>query len=53
MPLATQHLQITQSNVGVGAAVLGAAMLAIHHALSPARVDVMLSQLAAEASRAS
>ncbi len=53
MPLATQHLQITQSTVGVGAAVRGAGMLAIHHALSPARIDAMLSSLTAEASRAS
>ena len=35
------------------AAVLGAGMLAVHHALSPARVEVMLSSLASETSRAS
>jgi glucokinase len=45
MPLATQHLQITQSSVGPDAAVLGASMLAIHHALSPARVDAMVLDL--------
>jgi predicted NBD/HSP70 family sugar kinase len=45
MPLATQHLQITQSTAGPDAAVLGASMLAIHHALSPARVDAMVLDL--------
>jgi len=42
-PLATQHLHITQSGVGPQAAVVGAAMLAIHHALSPERVDAMVT----------
>jgi glucokinase len=46
MPLATQHLQITQSSAGVNAAVLGASMLAIHHALSPAVVEAMVSRQA-------
>ncbi|WP_104163885.1 ROK family transcriptional regulator [Cryobacterium sp. N22] len=45
MPLATQHLQITQSGAGPNAAVIGASMLAIHHALSPARVDAMVLEL--------
>ncbi|TFC02454.1 ROK family protein [Cryobacterium adonitolivorans] len=45
MPLATQHLQITQSGAGPDAAVIGASMLAIHHALSPARVDAMVLEL--------
>jgi len=45
MPLATQHLQITQSGAGLDAAVIGASMLAIHHALSPARVDAMVLDL--------
>jgi predicted NBD/HSP70 family sugar kinase len=35
MPLATEHLQIVQSAAAENAAVLGASMLAIHHALSP------------------
>jgi predicted NBD/HSP70 family sugar kinase len=45
MPLATQHLQIVQSGAGPDAAVIGAGMLAIHHALSPARVDAMVLDL--------
>jgi predicted NBD/HSP70 family sugar kinase len=45
MPLATQHLQITQSSAGVNAAVLGASMLAIHHALSPERIEAMVLTL--------
>jgi predicted NBD/HSP70 family sugar kinase len=45
MPLATQHLQIVQSGAGPDAAVIGASMLAIHHALSPARVDAMVLDL--------
>ncbi|WP_425402268.1 ROK family protein [Glaciibacter superstes] len=52
MPLATAHLQITQSNVGANAAVLGAGMLAIHHALSPARVEAMVSNIDAIAAGA-
>lgn len=43
MPLATEHLQITQSKAGADAAVLGASMLAIHHALSPENVEAMVS----------
>jgi predicted NBD/HSP70 family sugar kinase len=35
MPLATEHLSIVQSSAGSNAAVIGASMLAIHHALSP------------------
>jgi glucokinase len=42
MPLATQHLQITQSSAGPNAAVLGASMLAIQFALSPQRVEAMI-----------
>ena len=42
MPLATEHLQITQSKAGADAAVLGACMLAIHHALSPANIEEMV-----------
>ncbi len=42
MPLATEHLQITQSKAGSDAAVLGACMLAIHHALSPESVEAMV-----------
>ncbi|WP_168625757.1 MULTISPECIES: ROK family transcriptional regulator [unclassified Cryobacterium] len=41
MPLATEHLGIVQSRAGEDAAVLGASMLAIHHALSPASIDAM------------
>ena len=43
MPLATQYLQITQSSTGGSAAVLGASILAIHHALSPERVEAMVN----------
>ena len=42
MPLATQHLQIVQSTSGLDAGVLGASMLAIHHAMSPQRIDEMV-----------
>jgi len=35
MPLATEHLSIVQSSAGDKAGVIGASMLAIHHALSP------------------
>lgn len=46
MPLATQHLQIVQSASGLDAGMLGAGMLALHHALSPESVDGMLAALA-------
>ncbi|MDQ0867645.1 putative NBD/HSP70 family sugar kinase [Arthrobacter sp. V1I9] len=42
IPLATQHLQIVQSSSGLDAGVLGASMLAIHHAMSPQRIDAMV-----------
>lgn len=51
MPLATQHLQITQSSVGANAAVLGASILAIHHVLSPESVEAMVVDLADAAPR--
>lgn len=41
MPLATEHLTIVQSSAGPNAAVIGASMLAIHHALSPESIDAM------------
>ena len=43
MPLATQHLRIVQSASGLDAGMLGASMLAIHHALSVESVDRMLA----------
>lgn len=43
MPLATEHLQITQSKAGPDSGVLGASMLAIHHALSPENIEAMLA----------
>lgn len=43
MPLATGQLQIVQSRAGADAAVHGASMLAIHDALSPERIDAMLT----------
>lgn len=44
MPLATEHLQIVQSAAAENAAVLGASMLAIHHALSPEGIDELASR---------
>ena len=41
MPLATEHLSIVQSHAGDNAGVIGASMLAIHHALSPESIDAM------------
>lgn len=41
MPLATEHLSIVQSSAGSNAAVIGASMLAIHHALSPENIDAI------------
>lgn len=49
MPLATEHLQITQSKVGSNAAIFGASLLAIQHALSPERVDAMVAATGAAA----
>ena len=43
MPLATEHLSIVQSRAGGRAAVIGASMLAIHHALSPESIDAMVA----------
>jgi predicted NBD/HSP70 family sugar kinase len=43
MPLATEHLVIAQSRAGSGAALRGAATLAIDYALSPAGVDEMVA----------
>jgi predicted NBD/HSP70 family sugar kinase len=45
MPLATESLQVTHSKAGADAAVLGASMLAIHHALSPQNVEAMVSRV--------
>lgn len=42
MPLATEHLAVVQSQAGPDAALRGASMLAIHHALSPASIDAMV-----------
>ncbi|HEY8588833.1 MAG TPA: ROK family transcriptional regulator [Naasia sp.] len=47
MPLATQHLQIVQSRAGRNAALLGASMLAIQHALSPERIEAMVASTSA------
>lgn len=44
MPLATEHLAIVQSAAAENAAVLGAAMLAIHHALSPEGIVALASR---------
>ncbi|MEP6478546.1 MAG: ROK family protein [Rhodoglobus sp.] len=40
-PLATEHLSIVQSAAEGDAAVIGASVLAIHHALSPQSIDAM------------
>lgn len=44
MPLATEHLTIVQSAAAENAAVLGASMLAIHHALSPEGIDALAAR---------
>lgn len=44
MPLATKHLSIVQSLAAENAAVLGASMLALHHALSPESIGSMTSR---------
>jgi predicted NBD/HSP70 family sugar kinase len=41
MPLATEQLAVVASHAGQDAALRGASMLAIHHALSPASIDAM------------
>jgi predicted NBD/HSP70 family sugar kinase len=43
MPLSTEHLAIVQSSAGPNAAVIGASMLAIHHALAPESIATMTS----------
>ncbi|MGH2900660.1 MAG: ROK family protein, partial [Solirubrobacteraceae bacterium] len=43
MPLASEHLTISQSRAGDEAAVLGASSLAIDELLSPRRIDEMLA----------
>jgi predicted NBD/HSP70 family sugar kinase len=52
MPLATGSLHITLSQTGADAAVLGAAMLAIHHSLSPANIEAMIAASSAGLMRA-
>jgi predicted NBD/HSP70 family sugar kinase len=44
-PFATQHLEITRSRIGADAAIAGAGVLAIEHALSNERVDAMVASL--------
>jgi len=43
MPLATENLSVVQSRAGADAAVIGASMLAIEHALSPESIGSMAS----------
>jgi glucokinase len=43
IPLATEHLAIVQSAAAQNAAVLGASMLAIEHALSPETLDSLVT----------
>ncbi|PRA13132.1 sugar kinase [Arthrobacter sp. MYb211] len=45
IPVATQHLRIVQSGAGQDAGVLGASMLAIHHAMSPKHIDALVNGL--------
>jgi predicted NBD/HSP70 family sugar kinase len=42
MPLATESLHIVQSRTGADAAIVGAALLALDHALSFANVERMI-----------
>ena len=42
-PLATEHLAIVQSAAEENAGVLGASMLAIEHALSPAALHMLVA----------
>ncbi|PNH85959.1 ROK family transcriptional regulator [Arthrobacter sp. AFG20] len=44
-PLATQHLNITQSETGPEAGVVGASILAIEYALAPHRVNDLATRL--------
>jgi predicted NBD/HSP70 family sugar kinase len=44
-PLATQHLNITQSETGPEAGVIGASILAVEHALAPHRVNDLANTL--------
>ena len=44
-PLATQHLNITQSETGPEAGVVGASILAVEHALAPERVNDLAATL--------
>ncbi|MFF2032509.1 ROK family protein [Arthrobacter sp. NPDC058192] len=44
-PLATQHLNITQSETGQKAGVVGASILAIEYALAPHRVNDLVTRL--------
>jgi predicted NBD/HSP70 family sugar kinase len=44
-PLATQHLNITQSTTGREAGVIGASILAVEHALAPHRVNDLANTL--------
>ena len=44
-PLATQHLNITQSETGPEAGVVGASILAVEYALAPHRVNDLATRL--------
>ncbi|WP_238154678.1 ROK family transcriptional regulator [Ornithinimicrobium sufpigmenti] len=46
LPLATQHLQVVASRAGAHAGVLGAAFLAIDHALSPEAIEAASARVA-------
>ena len=46
LPLATRELAITTSRLGPRAGLVGAATVAVEHAVSPARVDALLAQRA-------
>ena len=43
-PLATQHLNITQSEAGPEAGVVGAGILAVEYALAPQRVNEFVTR---------
>jgi predicted NBD/HSP70 family sugar kinase len=44
-PLATQHLNVTQSKTGAEAGVVGAGIMAIEYALAPQRVNDLATRL--------
>ena len=52
MPLATEHLTISQSRAGLDAGIIGASVMAIDYALSVESIDSMAAALDAKAAPA-